>query len=180
MVITRNEYAPFMPVRPATASDVPAVLPMVASICAMHEVMDSERYGMLPDVVARYASWLPVRAADPESVFLVAESDSGAVIGFLVGQVEGNIPIYRLERFGFMHDVWVEPAHRGRGVARELTREALASFARMGITQVRLETAAGNEAARRLFASCGFRTSTVEMLAQLGVGAAPITPREGR
>ena len=56
---------------------------------------------------------------------------------------------------------------RGRGLARALVREAVGRFARMGVTQVRLETARANDAARALFASCGFRVSSVEMLAEL-------------
>ncbi len=139
---------------------------MVAAICALHESMDPARYAMRPDVVERYRHWLPLRAADPESVFLVAESDDAParVIGFLVAQVEGNIPIYRLPAYAFIHDVWVEPPHRGRGVARSMVRAAIERFGAMGVTQVRLETAAANDGARRLFESCGFRIGTIDML----------------
>lgn len=156
-----------MPIRPATPADVPHVLPMVAAICAMHEKMDPARYAMLPDVVERYRQWLPVRACDPESVFLVADAadDPPRLVGFLVGQAEQNIPIYTLEKFGFIHDVWVDPSSRRCGVGRELVRAALGKFHAMGITQVRLETAAMNDAARRLFETCGFRVGTIEMLA---------------
>lgn len=158
-----------MPVRPATADDVPAVLPMVASICAMHERLDPERYPMLPDVVERYERWLPFRAADARSVFLVAHTDAapGELVGFLVGTVEPNIPIYRLGEFGYIHDVWVEPAHRSRGHAGALVEGAVERFRAIGVSQVRLETAAANDAARRLFASRGFRVGTVDMLRAL-------------
>jgi len=158
-------------IRPAMANDVPAVLPMVAAICRMHSELDSERYGMLPDVVSRYESWLPARAADPRSVFLVAESsDDGGdsarskLAGFLVGTVEHNIPIYLLKEFGYIHDVWVEPAFRKTGVARKLVNVAVERFDSIGVEQVRLETAALNDTARRLFESCGFRVGTIDML----------------
>ena len=42
-------------------------------------------------------------------------------------------------------------------------------FHHLGIKQIRLDTAAVNEAARRLFVSCGFRISNIEMLKELGV-----------
>jgi ribosomal protein S18 acetylase RimI-like enzyme len=155
-----------MLVRPATPADVPAVLPMVTAICAMHEAADPARYPMLPDVVQRYERWLPQRALDSRSVFLVAEEE-GRIAGFLIGTVERNIPIYRLEEFGFIHDMWVEPEFRRRGLARGLVLAAVERFRALGVTQVRLETAAGNEAARRLFASCGFRVGTIDMLREL-------------
>lgn len=159
-------------VRPATPADVPAVLPMVRAICEFHRQLDPDRYGFLPDVIDRYERWLPQRAADPRSVFLVAELDlaplsTPSLAGFLVATVESNIPIYTLAEFGFIHDVWVEPAHRGRGLAGALLDAALARFRALNIAQVRLETAAANDAARRLFASRGFRVGAVDMLRTL-------------
>lgn len=160
-----------MPIRPATPADVPAVLPMVAAICAMHEQLDPQRYAMLPDVLARYERWLPERARDARSVFLVATEPAGEpagserVVGFLVASIERSVPIYRLEEFGFIHDLWVEPERRGLGLGRGLALEAMARFRALGVKQVRLETAAENKPARRVFAACGFRVGTVEMLA---------------
>jgi ribosomal protein S18 acetylase RimI-like enzyme len=153
-------------VRAAAAADVPAVLPMVRAICAQHETWDAARYPMRGDVVAMYERWLPLRAADPRSVFLVAEQ-GGALAGFLVATVEANIPIYTLAEFGFIHDLWVEPAQRGQGLGGALVEEALRRFRAIGVTQVRLETAAANDTARRLFDSRGFRVGTIDMLRTL-------------
>jgi ribosomal protein S18 acetylase RimI-like enzyme len=150
-------------VRSATAADVPAILPMVAQLCAMHERMDSDKYGFLPAIVEMYRDWLPRRAADARSVLLVAE-DGGAAAGFVVGTVEREIPIYRVKEFGFIHDLWVEPSWRRHGAGRMLAACAVERFQAMGVVQVRLDTAAANESARRLFASCGFRSSATEML----------------
>ena len=170
-----------MRIRPATPADVPAILPMVAALCAQHEAWDPERYGYLPGVVERYRRWLPQRAADPRSVLLIAEDagtervverspGSGAIplAGFLVGTVEANIPIYTLTEFGFIHDMWVDPAQRRRGIARALVLAAVERFRAMGVSQVRLETATANEGARRLFESCGFRIGAVDMLRVIG------------
>lgn len=153
-------------IRTASVEDIPAILPMVRAICALHQAWDPARYAMLPDVVDRYARWLPARAADPRSVFLVAEYGP-ELIGFLIATVEASIPIYQLAEFGFIHDVWVEPAHRKAGVARALTDEAARRFRAIGITQVRLETAAANDDARRLFERVGFRVATLDMLRDL-------------
>jgi len=166
-------------IRAAGPEDVPAVLPMVRAICDQHWALDPARYGYLPDVVERYAGWLPRQARDLRGVFLVAEAGTsaaaggGTLVGFLIATIEQNIPIYTLTEFGYIHDVWVEPEFRGRGVARALTERAAARFAELGVRQVRLETAAGNDGARRLFAACGFRVDSVEMLRDLGPPARP-------
>jgi ribosomal protein S18 acetylase RimI-like enzyme len=167
----------FPTIRPALPSDVPAILPMVRAICTLHESWDPARYAMLPDVVDRYERWLPQRAVDPRSVLLVAElphtnsatssSTPTPIVGFLVGELQGNIPIYTLKEYAFIHDMWVEPSARRHGVGRALVLEAMKQFRTKGATQLRLETAAKNEPARKLFESCGMRVGTVDLLTNL-------------
>ncbi|NWF58713.1 MAG: GNAT family N-acetyltransferase [Fischerella sp.] len=155
-----------MQIRPATPADVTAVLPMVAKICALHESWDAAKFGILPDPEKRYEKWLQRLATDKRSVFLVAENQ-GRLVAFLVATVEREIPIYRLQEYAVVHDLWVELEYRQNGIARQMVMQAIERFQQMEIQQIRLDTAAINEAARRLFASCGFKISTVEMLMEI-------------
>ena len=162
-----------MLIRPARSDDVPGVLPMVAKICAFHEKLDPAKYGFRPEPARMYEGWLGARAKDARSVFLVAEREGAgdepaALVGFLVGDTEREIGIYRLKEFGFVHDLWVEPAYRNEGLARQMVMLAVERFREIGVGQVRMDVAQGNEAARRLFEACGFRVSTVEMLMDIG------------
>jgi ribosomal protein S18 acetylase RimI-like enzyme len=157
-----------MEVRPAVAADVPDVIPMVARICALHEAWDPAKYSFLPGTPQRYRGWLTARADDPRSVFLVADAEP-KLAGFLIGTIENEIPIYRLKQYGFIHDLWVEEDYRYEGVGRQLMMLAIEKFKARGLEQIRLDTAFPNDAARKLFASCGFRPSTIEMLLQLPV-----------
>ena len=159
-----------MDIRPATPRDVPAVLPMVAKVCAFHEKLDPAKYGFRSHPERLYEQWLVGRATDRRSVFLVADAGRGGatkLVGFLVGTVEGEIPVYRLKQFGFVHDLWVEEDYRHEGIARQMVTLAVEQFAEIGVKQVRLDTAAANEPARALFAACGFRPSVTEMLIEL-------------
>ena len=162
-----------MLIRRATAADVPAVLPMVASICALHESWDSAKYGFLPAPEQRYERWLSRLVTDERSLFLVADPQalpSGQptrLAAFLVATVEREIPIYRLQEFAFIHDLWVEPEYRKAGIARQMVMLTKEHFEKMRVKQIRLDTSAVNEAARQLFKSCGFRLSTIEMLIEL-------------
>lgn len=159
-----------MLIRPATPADVPAVLPMVAKICAMHEALDPAKYGFLPRPEQRYHKWLTKLATDERSLFLVAEDNAIApikLVGFIVGTVEREIPIYRLKEYAFIHDLWVEPEYRRTGIARQLVIQAVEAFNAIGVEQIRLDTVAANDAARKLFAECGFRPSAIEMLIEL-------------
>src|SRR6185436_629319 len=145
-----------MEIRPARVEDVPAVLPMVEKLCRLHESWDPAKYSFLPNIPQMYDQWLRERAGHRRSVFLVAEtSGPRTIVGFVIGTVEREIPIYRLKEYGFLHDLWVEPEYRNEGAARQMVMLALEKFKEMGVVQVRLDTAANNAAARRLFATCG-------------------------
>src|SRR4051812_1016326 len=157
-----------MEIRAARVEDVPAVLPMVEKLCRLHESWDPAKYSFLPDIPGMYDQWLRERATHRRSVLLVAETSAPKkIVGFLIGTVEREIPIYRLKEYGFLHDLWVEPEYRNEGVARQMVMLAVEKFKQIGVEQVRLDTATPNEAARKLFASCGFRPSVTEMLLEI-------------
>src|SRR4051812_24917425 len=159
-----------MEIRPATAQDVPAVLPMVEKLCKLHETWDPAKYSFLPDIPQMYDQWLRERTTHRRTVFLVAEASSPKkIVGFVIGTVEREIPIYKLKEYGFLHDLWVEPEYRNEGVARQMVMLAIERFKQIGVEQIRLDTAGQNEPARRLFAACGFRPSVTEMLIELKV-----------
>jgi len=141
---------------------------MVEKLCKLHESWDPAKYSFLPNIPQMYDSWLRERATHRRSVFLVAEtSPPKKIVGFIIGTVEREIPIYRLKEYGFLHDLWVEPEYRNEGVARQIVMLAVEKFKEIGVQQIRLDTAAKNDAARRLFEACGFRESVREMLLEL-------------
>jgi ribosomal protein S18 acetylase RimI-like enzyme len=159
-------------IRQATTGDVAGVLPMVEKIVALHAAWDAAKYEPLPDAGGRYDRRLAGLARDRKGVFLVAErqaegAQAARLVGFIIGTVERTIPIYRLAEYGFLHDLWVEEEYRNEGVGRQLAMRAVERFREIGVEQVRLDTAACNEAARKLFEQCGFRPSSVEMLLEL-------------
>jgi ribosomal protein S18 acetylase RimI-like enzyme len=153
-----------MEIRPATADDVGGVVPMVDRLVAFLAERDPAKYAALDNVGEMYRGWLRARAVDPRSVFLVAERQPGQLVGFLIGTVEREIPIYRLDEYGFIHDVWVESDYRNEGLARQLVTMAVERFTQMGMRQVRLDVLVSNEPALGLFKKVGFRESIYEML----------------
>ena len=119
-----------------------------------------------------YRNWLIWRTKDRRSVFLVADAAADGAkrricCAFLVGGVQGEIPIYRIKEFGFIYDLWVEERYRNEGIARQMVTLAIEQFRKIGVTQVRLDTAFQNTAAQNLFKSCGFRPSITEWLIEL-------------
>lgn len=157
-----------MLIRLAKQSDISAILPMVSKICALHETWDAAKYGFLPNPAQRYEGWLSKLVNNDRNIFLVAEDETNQKLaGFLIATIDREIPIYRLKEYAFIQDLWVEPEYRRSGVARKLVIQTIEHFQNIGVQQIRLDTAAKNDTARELFAECGFRPSTVEMLIEL-------------
>lgn len=58
--------------------------------------------------------------------------------------------------YGFIGDVYTEPAYRGRGFARILNEDAIAWLRKQGVTMIRL---LASEAGRPLYEKLGFKPS---------------------
>jgi ribosomal protein S18 acetylase RimI-like enzyme len=150
-------------VRPAVASDVPALGRLGALLVRTHHELDSARFiAASPRTEQGYASWLESQLANPQVIILAAEQD-GHVIGYSYSEIQG--PDYMSLRgpAGVLHDIVVDPDHRGEGVGRRLLDATLAWLDARGAPRIVLSTAERNEAAQRLFAAAGFRRTMIEM-----------------
>ncbi len=155
-----------MEIRSATPEDVPQVQTLVAKICALHEQWDKDRFKTIQHPEKQYERWLIARSTDPRSVFLVAEHEA-KIVAYIVCTIEKEIPIYWMPECGEIHDLWVDEEYRNEGLGKQLTMLTIERFKTLGVKQIRLTTAFANEVGRKLFESCGFRPSTIEMLTNL-------------
>ena len=154
-------------VRPATRADLPALGRLAALLVRMHHEFDPERFmAPTPRTEGGYASWLGSQLAERSVIVLVAERD-GAVLGYTYSGVEGPDWMALRGPAGVLHDIVVDPAHRGQGVGRQLLEATVAALEARRVPRVVLSTAARNEAAQRLFARAGFRPTMVEMTREL-------------
>lgn len=97
--------------------------------------------------------WIPCGLHVGPSLYVAKED--GVVLGLI-----------SLEANGKSHNCWrvdhlvVHPQHRGRGIAQELLRYALAYFGSQGIGHFIMEVSDQNSAGLSLASSCGFRRCT--------------------
>jgi GNAT superfamily N-acetyltransferase len=157
-----------MPIRRATPEDIPAIIALQRRIHAEHVAYDARRWTIRdapPDVV--YDEWLRELLADHEvsGLVLVAASDAGAVVGYLLSEVTPEASREWSPACIYVHDVYVALEARRQGFARSLMAECI-EWARRTRPDwpVRLLTAGPNESGRAFFASMGFRVCAVEMM----------------
>jgi len=154
-------------VRRATPADLPSIGRLGALLVEEHYGFDPRRF-LAPSrgTPEGYASFISTQLEDPDASVLVAD-DGGDVIGYAYAAVEGYDYMALRGPAGVLHDVIVDPEHRGRGVGRLLLGAALEFLRSRGAPRVVLSTAERNEAAQRLFASAGFRRTMIEMTREL-------------
>ena len=141
-------------IRDATDDDLPLVRSMWSEFSA--EIPDEP---WRDSDLAEDLEWLATAVRD--EVVLLADD-----VGLAVAVKKG-------ERLGKLEVLYVRPAARGGGVARDLAREAVTRLRARGAEVLELDVLASNAAARAVYERWGFHTSELTL-------AAPIDALEGR
>jgi ribosomal protein S18 acetylase RimI-like enzyme len=160
-------------IRPATRADVPALGRLAALLVRSHHELDARRFIPATSRTEQgYGAYLASQLAEPDVLVLVAER-AGEVVGYTYAALEG--PDYMSLRgpAGVLHDIVVDPEHRGAGVGRELLDATVAMLTARGAPRVVLSTAERNGPAQRLFARAGFRRTMIEMTREPDSDATP-------
>lgn len=118
---------------------------------------------MIPDIAGRRLDtrasrryWRRSIASPRKRLFVAA--DGTKLLGAIgIDLIVSRHRLAHVRRRVYLHSLFVVPAARRLGVALRLTRLALDWGRGRGATQARLEMAAPNRSARRLYESVGFR-----------------------
>lgn len=160
---TMATAAPTPIIRPATPEDLPQIGPLAALLVQTHHAFDPLRFfpatGSTPEL---YANFLGSQLGDSDTVFLVADT-AGHIAGYTYAALEGYDYMALRGPAGVLHDIVVDPAHRGRGVGRLLLNATIDQLVSRGAPRIVLFTAQKNYAAQQLFSQFGFRPTMIEM-----------------
>ena len=131
-------------IREVAPRDEAAIARMWQELTDYHVALDPRLPGATPGAAERYAERLLERRDDAFTHTFVAEVD-GAVIGYVLGAVIDLHPdLFDHVDSGFIADIYVDPAHRRRGIARGLVEAINAWFAEQGVQHAEWQVAAAN------------------------------------
>lgn len=159
-------------VRPAAAGDLPALGRMAGALVRLHHGFDARRFMLVDGVEEGYARFFASQLGQRDLVLLVADerapgADATRLLGYVYARNEGRDWNLLLDAHGALHDLWVEPAARRRGVAGALLDAAVAALTALGAQRVVLSTATQNTAAQALFERHGFAVTMLEMTREI-------------
>jgi ribosomal protein S18 acetylase RimI-like enzyme len=149
-------------VRPALPADLGRISRLAGELVRLHHRFDAKRFMLIDNVESGYEWFFRRELANRDVVILAAETD-GEVVGYAYGRLEQRDWNALLDAHGAVHDIFVDPTARKRGVGRELMSAMLTALRERGARTIVLSTATPNTAAQRLFESLGFRSTMIEM-----------------
>lgn len=152
-------------VRLAAADDAPVI---AAQRRAMFVDMGEPAYAELPEMDARFAAWVRDRIARGVYLgWLVCDATGEPVAGAGLDIREGApLPGDFDTRRGYIMNVYVQPEHRRRGLARRLLLTLLEWCRANGLRGLSLHA---SEAGRSLYTALGFAPSSeMRLLLPLG------------
>jgi ribosomal protein S18 acetylase RimI-like enzyme len=135
----------------------------VAAIAKMERAASFTEHQLLPDIAGRRLDARASRRhwrrsiANPRRRLFVAARGADVVGAIGVDLLVSRHRFAHVRRRVYLHSLFIAPPARRLGLARRLTRLALDWGRGRGALQARLEMAAPNRSARRLYESVGFR-----------------------
>lgn len=154
-------------IRAAVASDAVIIGKMWSKLVAYHRGIDDDMPRATINGPELYARSLMDRLEDSHTRVLVAEED-GQVVGYVLGVVVDLVPeMFEHESGGFLADIYVEDAFRGRGIGRALVETLAAWFKTHGVEHFEWHVAASNSEALGFWRAIGGRDLMIRMRADI-------------
>jgi GNAT superfamily N-acetyltransferase len=99
-------------------------------------------------------------------LLLVVEESNGKnkkILGYSLTFIKKNIKIYKIEKIGYISDMYVEPKYQGKGLSSKLSEETFKWLKSKGIKHVELTVFSDNIKAHSIYKHWKFFDYSVNM-----------------
>lgn len=146
---------------PASAADIGDILRLFGELHRYNAELDP-RFELVDDWQELVGEYLEQSTDSDESAWLIARIGTRAV-GFVLVEVHYDAPLYRHRRWAEIVGLYIEPEHRGRGIAKALMQHAYDWALQHHLGVMQLYVTASNQRAQRFYTQEGFTTSQLIM-----------------
>jgi ribosomal protein S18 acetylase RimI-like enzyme len=140
-------------VRRAIETDVPDILPLWKEVMAFHAALDP-RFRPAPGGHTHWVRAVSDWVQEEDNYVLVAEV-AGQIVGYIVGMMRENPPVFLPPRYGFVSDICVAPEWRQQGVGRRMFAALKEWFRQQGADHVELRVAHNNPTSQAFWRAAG-------------------------
>jgi len=150
-------------IRPAESRDLQSLAEFALALAQVHIQVDARRF-VLPGAGgdAFFFEFFKGELERVETSLFSAE-DQSTPVGYAFIRIEPANVEGLCETSAWLHDLYVDPQFRGRGVGRQLISAAIESAAQLGSSSLMLGVSPTNTQALRLYEQLGMRATMIEM-----------------
>ena len=167
-----KKQAPEIKLRRATIADIGMLTVMARKMLGHHIALSSGDSTIMAylkpdrDFDRIWKGWVGKWIRSANGMVIIAESDNKPV-GYALGYIKKNTPIYSLKEIGYIGDLYVEKRFRGLGVGTIMKDYMLSWFRKRKMHYVSIAVHESNSAAHKVYASWGFSDYYREMRQRL-------------
>ncbi|MBN1200430.1 MAG: GNAT family N-acetyltransferase [Anaerolineae bacterium] len=155
-------------IRAVEPQDRAAIARLWQALSDYHVQIDARMPAPVPGAADRYASRLIERRDDPHTCAFVAEVDN-QVVGYILGAMLDLHPdLFKHLEAGYIADIFVDPAYRHQGIARDLVNTINRWFIDQGARYVEWQVAAANPGGLHFWESIGGKPLMIRMHLDIG------------
>ncbi|MFQ6126563.1 MAG: GNAT family N-acetyltransferase [Candidatus Heimdallarchaeota archaeon] len=114
----------------------------------------------------QFKDYIQENIQSDDALVLIVEGE-GEPVGFSLAQIKNTIPILMVEKIGFITDLFIRKAFRGRGLSSQLKNETFKWLKKKGIMHIAIGVYADNKHAREIYKKWGFMEFQVVMRREL-------------
>ena len=133
-----------MEIRPAKEEEIEEMLPLIRAYCEFYETEPNDE-----GLRAMFGTLIN----DPAQGAVFIARDGGSAVGF--ASLDWKWSSLKAARIGFLEDLFVDPAARGKGIADALIEACAARCRELGMPALQWETAPDNHRAQQVYNRTG-------------------------
>lgn len=155
-------------IRKARLADLQTLVSLWKQLSRHHVGFGADSRALRPhlsrrqDAARNFAKWVQQYIGSRSGVVYFAEVD-GRPVGYSLIFIKQNLAISKVNRVGYISDLFVKEGFRGQGIGSKLTNEALKWFRGKGIRHVSLHVLEKNRRPQSIYRKWGFFPFLVEM-----------------
>lgn len=157
-----------MQIRKATIADVESIVNLWEQFLSEHDAIVGTNNPQLKAINLRndearllYEKFLLDNIRSENGAVFIAE-DNGQIIGYSLGLIKNEVPIFKIKQYGHISDMYVCKNHRNRGISSKLKDEMFAWFRNKGVEYASIGFYADNHKAREIYKKWRFFDYKIE------------------
>lgn len=157
-----------MKIREARLRDIPVIMKLWKEFMTYHDDMVKKDPRLKDQLLIRknaadnFKGFLKKNIKSKDAMVYIAEVGREPA-GYSLIYIKKNIPIYKLDKTGYLSDLFVRKRFRGLGLSSKFNNTAIKWFKKKGIKYLSIHVYSYNDKARFIYKKWGFFDFHVEM-----------------